>query len=57
MPRLVENIYRAGKERLTAVFLKMCFQGDPFLVFHLALVFLINAKEEILKIHQNERFL
>ncbi|CAI2358223.1 unnamed protein product [Caenorhabditis sp. 36 PRJEB53466] len=30
-------------------------QGDPFLVFNLAIVFLINAKEEILKTKWNEK--
>ena len=31
------------------------FQGDPFLVFHLAIVFLINAKEEILQVKRGEQ--
>lgn len=30
-------------------------QGDPFLVFHLAIVFLINAKEEILQVKRGEK--
>ncbi|KAF1749144.1 hypothetical protein GCK72_025611 [Caenorhabditis remanei] len=30
-------------------------QGDPFLVFHLAIVFLINAKEEILQVKRGEQ--
>ncbi|CAL2051548.1 unnamed protein product [Caenorhabditis brenneri] len=32
-------------------------QGDPFLVFHLAIVFLINAKEEILQVKRGEKAL
>ncbi|CAB01744.2 TBC1 domain family member 23 [Caenorhabditis elegans] len=30
-------------------------QGDPFLVFHLAIVFLINAKDEILQVKRDEK--
>lgn len=32
-------------------------QGDPFLMFHLAIVFLINAKEEILQVKRGEKAL
>ena len=31
-------------------------KGDPFLIFHMAVVLLINAREEILKIGYSDRF-